>query len=158
MAPGCSAYRSTLPALCPFHDQPQRAPGEDPAHTHISAEHPQRLELPLLITTNTRWTLKYYSSHTGTFCQFLFLFPSCSFNRIPRFTDRIKPTEDQSKAETSLHCGLRKCGQIISGILPMTHICCRTVKKMNNKFDKCDGSYSAHILTAFHFHRKNTLE
>lgn len=135
VAPGCSAHRSTLPALCAFHDQPQRTPGEDPAHTRISAEHPQQLELPLLITLNTLWTLKYYSSNLeSTSCQLLFLLPSNSLKKTPRFTVCIKPLQDQSKAETSLHCGLLKqrCGQTISGILPMTHNLFVTVRNETN--------------------------
>lgn len=77
MAPGCPAYRPTVPALCPLHDQPQRTPGEDPAHPHISAEHPQQLELPLLITTINPWTLKLPTwDPVSPSRQVIFLLPS----------------------------------------------------------------------------------
>lgn len=44
VAPGCASHRPALPAVGAFHDHPQRASGEDSAHTHISAEHSQQLE------------------------------------------------------------------------------------------------------------------
>lgn len=46
VAAGRPAHRPKIPALCPLHDQPQRTSSKDPAHTDISAEHPQQLELP----------------------------------------------------------------------------------------------------------------
>lgn len=69
VASGRSAHRPSVPALCPLHDQPQRPSGENPAHPHISAEHPQQLELPC-------------SKHTS-FWTFFFSFPKIKLQVLP---------------------------------------------------------------------------
>ncbi len=46
VAASCSSCGSTLPAVCPFHDNTKRAASQDPAHPHLPAETFQRLELP----------------------------------------------------------------------------------------------------------------
>lgn len=68
MAPGRPPHRPTLPAVCPLHDKPQRTPSEDPANPHVSAEHPQQLELPLLTTTDIVWTQATLKRHLPNFC------------------------------------------------------------------------------------------
>ncbi|KAL0187018.1 hypothetical protein M9458_018688, partial [Cirrhinus mrigala] len=49
----CSSRRSTLPAICPFHDNTKRATSQDPAHPHLPAEPFQRLELPHQLAQNS---------------------------------------------------------------------------------------------------------
>lgn len=59
VAAGRSAHRPSVPAVCPVHDQPQRPPGEDPEHPHISAEQPQQLRASP--STSILWDFKYNS-------------------------------------------------------------------------------------------------
>lgn len=95
MAPGCSAYRPTLPAVGPFHDQPQRTSSEDPAHPHISAEHPQQLELPPLTTTNICGLLstmqETWNHHLTNFC---FCFHPVQQDPSMYYILCIEPTQD----------------------------------------------------------------
>ena len=110
MAPGRPAYRPPVPALCALYDQPQRTPGEDPANPHISAEHPQQLELPLLITTNILWTFEYdISSCYQYLCQLQLLSHSSSYKA------KLRHPYNRKK---------QRCGLNTSGIPPLTHIIC----------------------------------
>lgn len=118
MALGRSADRPKVPALCPLHDQPQRTSGEDPAHPNISAEHPQQLELPPVITKqhpfgltlNIELTLHQHLNNQFCFVYHLthhltsvFISPQQSLCILC-----VELTPDQSKAETSLNCGSAK--------------------------------------------------
>lgn len=53
MAASCSSCWSTLPAVCPLHDNTKRTTNQDPTHPHLPAEPPQRLELPHKHTENS---------------------------------------------------------------------------------------------------------
>lgn len=106
VAPGGSAHRSALSAVCPFHDQPERTAGEDPANPHVSAEHPQHLELPLAhpdllqggLKTEQPWTKKKV-------CQLPRCHPPASLSG---FDVCRKDPEDQSKAEMVLSSEILK--------------------------------------------------
>lgn len=85
VAASCSANRPSVPALCAVNDQPQRPPGEDPAHPHISAEHPQQLRSSPLQTSfgaldvTLRKPSFSISTNYSLYYQWLFLFLFFSF-------------------------------------------------------------------------------